>query len=64
MFYLDLNVQGEMKRSLSVCLFCVDSNMRGELMCLRLSYFDPNMRGEIKFARLSVLDPNMRGNET
>ena len=44
MFYLDLNIQDEMKRSLSVCLFYVDSNMRVELMFLRLYYFDPNMR--------------------
>ena len=45
MFYFDLNIQDKMKGSVSVCLFYVDSNMRGELVFLRLYYFDPNIRG-------------------
>ena len=36
MFYLDLNIKGEMKRSLSVCLTCNGVS--------RLYYFDLNIR--------------------
>ena len=40
MFYLDLNIKGEMKRSLSVCLTWNEVS--------RLSYFDLNTSMRVK----------------